>query len=230
MIVYVPYYFAEKNYELRQIREQDYLFELSRLKDRSDELSTEIESLNQEERKLFNALENNDTQRRISDLVRKREGILSDLKTRGIERKKYSSYLSKIGLEEASSEETFYTNLRIAGGMLTETDSIWEEIRDRLGKLTLQKMELQKNFDSVRSELEYLKKKRDNLPRTQSEIRAKIASGIGLSEKRFPFICELIRVKESEKEWTGALERLLRNFGLRMLVAEEDYEARNNFV
>ncbi|AVV79834.1 ATP-binding protein [Leptospira santarosai] len=230
LIVYVPYYFAEKNYELRQIREQDYLFELSRLKDRSDELSTEIESLNQEERKLFNALENNDTQRRIADLVRKREGILSDLKTRGIERKKYSSYLSKIGLEETFSEETFYTNLRIAGGMLTETDSIWEEIRDRLGKLTLQKMELQKNFDSVRSELEYLKKKRDNLPRTQSEIRAKIASGIGLSEKRFPFICELIRVKESEKEWTGALERLLRNFGLRMLVAEEDYEAVSAYV
>lgn len=186
LIVYVPYYFAEKNYELRQIREQDYLFELSRLKDRSDELSTEIESLNQEERKLFNALENNDTQRRIADLVRKREGILSDLKTRGIERKKYSSYLSKIGLEETFSEETFYTNLRIAGGMLTETDSIWEEIRDRLGKLTLQKMELQKNFDSVRSELEYLKKSGIIFPEPSRKFGRKLPPESDFPKKDFP--------------------------------------------
>jgi uncharacterized protein YPO0396 len=38
-----------------------------------------------------------------------------------------------------------------------------------------------------------------------------------------PFIGELIRVREEERDWEGAIERLLHNFGLSLLVPEQHY-------
>mgnify|MGYP007083314007 CR=1 FL=1 len=40
-----------------------------------------------------------------------------------------------------------------------------------------------------------------------------------------PFAGELIEVRDSERDWEGAIERLLRNFGLSLLVPEAQYKA-----
>ncbi|EPG74860.1 hypothetical protein LEP1GSC058_1637 [Leptospira fainei serovar Hurstbridge str. BUT 6] len=230
LIRFVPIYFSKKSYELHKIKEQEYILDLSRIQDRLKVLSDQVESFKRDERELFNALENNDTQKRISDLKRKYDVIFLEQKRRRSEKEKYSEYLRKIGLKNVLTEEVFYSNYQKAGEKLSETESTREEIRDRLGDLMVQKKELESEFHSIRSELEHLKKNRENLPKTQSEIRAKMSEELGLSEKMFPFVCELIRVKDSEKEWTGALERLLRSFGLRMLVTEEEYEKVSGYV
>lgn len=179
---------------------------------------------------MYYSLENNDTQKRISDLKRKFEDIQSNLNRRRIERKKYSEYLLKLDLEDVLIEETFYSNVRKAGDKFSNSASAREEIRSRLADLKVQWKESESEFNSVQSELEYLKKNPENLPRYVSSMRERISDAIGIPPKKFPFICELIRVKESEKEWTGALERLLHNFGLRMLVAEEDFEKFSSYV
>ncbi len=41
-----------------------------------------------------------------------------------------------------------------------------------------------------------------------------------LREVDVPFVGKLLKVKTSEQEWKGAMERLLRNLGLRLLVPE----------
>ncbi|EMO90760.1 ATP-binding protein [Leptospira noguchii] len=230
LILFAPEYFTQKKYELCKKKEQDYTLDLFRVQDHLKELNSLTESLKKEERELYYSLENNDTRKRISDLKRKFEEIQTNLNKRRSEREKYSEYLLKLDLEKVLIEDSFYSNFRKAGEKLQKSDSTRDSIRDRLTDLTVKRKESKVEFDSVYSELEHLKKSKDNLPRIVSSMREKISQGLGVSEKKFPFVCELIRVKDSEKEWTGALERLLHNFGLRMLVDEEDYKVLSSYV
>lgn len=45
-----------------------------------------------------------------------------------------------------------------------------------------------------------------------------------------PFAGELIKVQESEQQWEGAIERLLHNFGLSLLVPDHHYKTVAEWV
>ncbi len=45
-----------------------------------------------------------------------------------------------------------------------------------------------------------------------------------------PFAGELIQVRDEERDWEGAAERLLRSFGLSLLVPDAHYKAVADWV
>ena len=50
-----------------------------------------------------------------------------------------------------------------------------------------------------------------------------LCQALALSEGEMPFAGELLQVRADERDWEGAAERLLRNFGLSLLVPDADY-------
>ena len=54
-------------------------------------------------------------------------------------------------------------------------------------------------------------------------MRAAIAGALNMPESEMPFAGELIQVRDEERQWEGAAERLLRNFGLSLLVPDKYY-------
>jgi len=62
------------------------------------------------------------------------------------------------------------------------------------------------------------------------ERRKVILDGLQLTAVDIPFVGELLRVRESEARWTGAIERLLHGFGLTMLVPRRLREKVDAFV
>jgi len=65
------------------------------------------------------------------------------------------------------------------------------------------------------SELVHLISSRQTLERTPLTPGSRISV---LREADMPFAGELIQVREDERDWEGAAERLLRSFGLSLLV------------
>ncbi len=61
-------------------------------------------------------------------------------------------------------------------------------------------------------------------------LRRELCAALDLEEDEVPFIGELIEVRDDEKEWEGAIERLLHNFGLSLLVADRHYKAVAGWV
>ncbi|MEM8505755.1 MAG: SbcC/MukB-like Walker B domain-containing protein, partial [Cyanobacteria bacterium P01_D01_bin.1] len=53
---------------------------------------------------------------------------------------------------------------------------------------------------------------------------------LNLAESDLPFTGELLQVRSEEKDWEGAIERLLRSFGLCLLVPEAHYRTVNAYV
>ena len=79
--------------------------------------------------------------------------------------------------------------------------------------------------DELTGEIRSLRARRSNIPAQQIAMRAALCDALGLSEDAMPFAGELIQVRDDERDWEGAAERLLRTFGLSLLVPDTSYAA-----
>lgn len=72
-------------------------------------------------------------------------------------------------------------------------------------------------------EITSLKARRSNIPAEQVRMRDNLCSALNLDEDSMLFAGELLQVHESERAWEGAAERLMRGFGMALLVPDAHY-------
>jgi len=80
------------------------------------------------------------------------------------------------------------------------------------------------------AEIDSLKRRRSNIDDRQIQIRAALCAALKLDTDDMPFAGELIQVREDERDWEGAAERLMRGFGLTLLVPDSHYQAVAEWV
>ncbi len=71
--------------------------------------------------------------------------------------------------------------------------------------------------------IDELKSRQSNIDQAQINIRRLLSQALSIDEAELPFAGELLQIRDEEKAWEGAIERLLRNFGLSMLVPDGFY-------
>jgi uncharacterized protein YPO0396 len=79
-------------------------------------------------------------------------------------------------------------------------------------------------------EIDSLQRRRSNIDAAQVRIRDALCAALSIDEGDLPFAGELIQVREDEREWEGAAERLLRGFGVALLVLDAHYKAVTEWV
>lgn len=79
-------------------------------------------------------------------------------------------------------------------------------------------------------EIDSLKRRRSNINEQQIQIRTALCAALGLNVDEMPFAGELIQVRDDERDWEGAAERLLHSFGLALLVPDAHYKAVAEWV
>ncbi len=141
------------------------------------------------------------------------------------DRANYTNYAGKLNLPVPDTADVFITNR----AQLPEVQSIEEKLQDCLNaaiQTTAAKVDkAEQEAKKVVEELESLRSRQTSIPRESVEKRKQLCQNLGISEEELPFVGELLEVREEEASWEGALERLLHNFGLSMLVPEEHYQA-----
>ncbi len=112
-----------------------------------------------------------------------------------------------------------------------------EDLRERLSDLDNREREEDFAFRRGREEnaalteeIESLQRRKSNIDTAQVRIRDALCAALGIDEDALPFAGELIQVREDERDWEGAAERLLRGFGLALLVPEAHYKAVAEWV
>jgi uncharacterized protein YPO0396 len=99
-----------------------------------------------------------------------------------------------------------------------------DQVRDQL-------KEIESEFKQVSAEARSLRQHPSNIPARMLELRQRICEELNLREADLPFVGELIEVEDAEKEvWQGAIERLLHNFALSLLVTERHYSLLTSYV
>jgi len=135
----------------------------------------------------------------------------------------YELIASALGLPAPHDAGTFDANRgAIAAGQATCVAQR-DERSNRLTEAGVTVREIRKLHGELTDELESLRKRRSNIPRQMLTLREALCDALSIAPDALPFIGELIQVREDERAWEGAAERLLHAFGLSLLVPEQHY-------
>jgi len=144
-----------------------------------------------------------------------------DAKQRKAER--YIELLNAINEKPALDEANFLTRRKHIPADIDHTN---QEAGELQNKLTEHSIELRKGMQDhalLNTEITSLKARRNNIPTEQIAMRQALCAALNLSETSMPFAGELLQLHENEREWEGAAERILRPFGLSLLVPDAHY-------
>ncbi len=143
---------------------------------------------------------------------------------------RYAELIKHLDAAPADGEDAFLVQK-------SELTKIVDELRQKVAANENEARELEFDFrdqrkyhDEVNQEIKSLKSRKSNIEARQIQIRSALVIALGITEDKLPFAGELLRVRDEERAWEGAAERLLRSFGLSMLVPDEQYRAVSQWV
>lgn len=135
----------------------------------------------------------------------------------------YDDIVRAAGLPAAAMLEAFVSNQREAERIRADADGRHAEAQNQLTERSVDFRRLNDEHAELVAELASLRQRRSNIPSGALRVRAALCQGLGLDEEALPFAGELVRVREDERLWEGAAERLLHGFALSLLVRDEHY-------
>ncbi|WP_175964187.1 ATP-binding protein [Burkholderia pyrrocinia] len=136
---------------------------------------------------------------------------------------RYAAIVTLLGETGATDEAAFVSQrqrLTEQRGSLVDDEA---QKQNAITEWTVAFREGKTQRDLLEDEIASLKARRNNIPKEQVMMRSSLCSALGLEEDALPFAGELIQVREDARDWEGAAERVLRNFGLSLLVPDEHY-------
>ncbi|RQS61283.1 ATP-dependent exonuclease SbcCD, C subunit-like protein [Burkholderia sp. Bp8963] len=136
---------------------------------------------------------------------------------------RYAAIVTLLGEMEATDEAAFVSQrqrLAEQRGSLVDDEA---QKQNAITEWSVALREGKARHDLLEDEIASLKARRNNIPKEQVAMRSSLCSALGLEEDALPFAGELVQVREDARDWEGAAERVLRNFGLSLLVPDEHY-------
>lgn len=222
-------YFAALKLELLDKRIDSLKNDLSKHSSRIESMEDERRSLQNQERELrFNISENGgDRIERISEEIGQKE---EEQRRRMKKADRYGELVRALGMHPAEEAESFLVQHKT---FVTEQAVITERevvIQNKLTEMNVLFTQKRQEHETLAAEIKSLKARRSNIDARQIALRSTLCAALGLPEGEVPFAGELIQVRENERDWEGAIERLLRNFGLSLLVPDRHYTKVAEFV
>jgi uncharacterized protein YPO0396 len=144
-----------------------------------------------------------------------------DVRARRADR--YAALATATGIPAPASSDAFESNRRTLREEIAAATERQSRTQNAITEASVDLRRLKDEHGMLARELESLRARRSNIPARMLEIRSGLCRALGLDEDELPFIGELVQVRAEEHAWEGAIERLLHNFGLSLLVPDRDY-------
>lgn len=146
------------------------------------------------------------------------------------EKTRYEGLLNTAQIKAPKTQEQFE---KTAQDVIIEKEKVQsekKELDDKLFKVQKSLEETSEQLEGVRKELESLGLRDSNIPLKNIEIRRQLCTALNCAESELPFAGELIKVKDTEEGWRRAIEKVLHNFALCILVKGDLYQRVTDYV
>ena len=188
-----------------------------------EKLRAKEEKLRQEERSLAIAIEQDEVGRKVKELEDEARQLaeLRDLRMKKMD--EYNRLAEQLSLKTNPQKDTF---LKQQEGAAVRCERIRDEQEDCIRQtiaLENEQNELAKELKEQVEYVELIRKNKNNIPAKEMEIRDALLRHTGATKEELPFVGELIRVRDDEKEWEVAIEKILHHFALHLIVPEKYY-------
>lgn len=226
-----PLYFAQRELELRA-GEADRLQTALTLA-RAEKTSADIEEQKQQDRiqTLDREIQSSDEGRRLQQIEAECQRLTRAIEEIRPRHRRFHEALSRWGRGAAPASHGDFANLlREAemdlGRLQTEADTAASRIIERKGRLA----DNQREQERISLEIRSLLQRKGNIDDPHIQRRQRIAQALKVPVERLPFVGELVQVGEAHAAWTGAIERLARNFAMSILVPADLRKAMDAHV
>jgi uncharacterized protein YPO0396 len=143
---------------------------------------------------------------------------------------RYDTLRQVLGLLSVHQAEDFLAQRALCVPMREAAAQREAELQNELNELGVAFAQGRQEHAELALELASLKARRSNIDAQQVALRAALCEALQLDEAAMPYAGELIQVRDEERDWEGAAERVLRSFGLSLLVPDEHYAAVSAWV
>jgi len=224
------YWYAQKNVELSTARIAKLNEKLAGLKQELAQLNEQKEALTNKVIKLGTAIENDDVGKQIKALKNEIDRLEQQKQLRQDKLEQYNSKVIEAGLNGSPTQQAFVENREKAKA---ERDNKQQELSNKnedLRRALNEKDTIEEQIEEHTQVVKTLLKNNNNITGREAAIREEILAAVGATAAEVPFVGELIRVKDDEKDWENSIEKILHNFGLRLIVPEKYYKAVSQYV
>lgn len=136
---------------------------------------------------------------------------------------RYAALLATIDERPAGDEAAFIAQRQQLSERREHLSQQENDLQNQVTEWAVSLREGKREHDALSEEIASLKARRSNIPSAQVAMRAALCTALGLDEEAMPFAGELIQVRDEARVWEGAIERVLHNFGLSLLVQDAHY-------
>lgn len=142
----------------------------------------------------------------------------------------YHELAKSLDLSLPGSVDEFVANRAALSTRLHSFGAQESEMQNQLTELAVEFRSQNEEYQHVDKEIQSLKKRRSNIDSRQVALRQRLCEELSIDEDEMPFVGELLQVHPEAAEWEGAVERLLHNFGLSLLVPDQHYATVSAWV
>lgn len=229
MLTVIPAWFAEKKIRLIENSITETTNQLEQAKLALKTILDEAKLLDNKRFGLKQDIDNNGGKR----LEQIAEEIINRSASKDLKKKEWDSYdilANRSGLSSAESETDFARNLQQGQTIFDNCEKKETELREQRDKAVIDLREKENELRDEQMELDSLKARKSQIPSWLVEIRNQICYDLQIEEDELPFAGELLKVHDDEPEWEGAIERLLHDFGMNLLVPSTHYRSVSRYV
>lgn len=227
----ISYWFAVRTVKLCQEHLEKCKSDLRQLDDTIKANNAEKRRLDEKRSSLEVAINSDSVGQQIKDIEKEIRNLTERFKERKKKEEKYNTLIHKLELPQSVDSSKFQNNKATAQKQKVALQELLDnELAERKRHLQNEKEDIEANIKSHFETIKYLREHNNNISGRVAEIRDEIIQHIGATADEIPFIGELIRLKDDEREWESAIERILHNFALRLIVPEKYYRQVNEYV
>jgi uncharacterized protein YPO0396 len=219
----VPLYIAVQKRALLEIALGEVQQSLAQKRPSAQTLQATLDSLYEQQLKTHAAIQNDAAGQQIQFLTQEIKRYEDQLRLKKVQANAYNRLAEDLGLPVYHDEETFLKTAQQALLMMTQLQeqsvNLQQERDDKKQEMHI----LVSSMQGINEELASLRERNTQIPTEEIKFRAKHADALGIAVDELPFIGELLRIRETERQWEPAIERFLHQFALRILVPEKHY-------
>lgn len=229
MLEAVPAWFAERKLGLLEKAIDDAVAKLEKERSRQETLVTELSDLENKRQAIIQDIANNGGARieQIASEIKRQE---QDKQRKQKEFGEYESYALQCGLLAINDESGFNENVTRANALNDQCLQEQAALRVKRDNLVSEQRKLDTEYRLELQELQSLKDRKTQIPAWLVSFRSQLCDDLRIDEEELPFAGELLKVNGNERSWEGAVEKLLHDAGISLLVPKDHYRSVSTYV
>ncbi len=224
-----PAWFAERKRDLLNKAIEQAEADLEKLIQQQQLINNELNDLESRKQSILIDIANNGGKRieQIGDEIKRNE---QEKTTKHKEFNNYELLALQAGLKEVQLEKDFDENTLKANELNEQCQRAEEDYRNQRDNLISELRKQEGEYQLEWKELQSLRDRKTQVPAWLVGFRTRLCEDLRIEEEELPFAGELLKVNEQEREWEGAVEKLLHDVGISLLVPATHYKSVSRYV